>query len=148
MENEYRRLADAINHCLAILEGSLSEPEHETGGKRGEPHVELIDFDALRAVLRQALTAMDAAQLPQQDVPAAKEWFINRITALRRGRRAIVSNTGSEPDDAPSDETSLSGLIRSFEEESARLRRLTADRISRSRNLTRTASQKYREYVT
>jgi hypothetical protein len=148
MENEYRRLAESLNHCLTVLDGAWTEPERTTGESRGEPHIELIDFDALRIALRQAVAAMAAVQSQQQDALAVREWFVNRITALRRGRRAILTHTSSDPDDAPSMETSLSGLVRSFEEESARLRRLTADRVRRSGDLTRAASEKYREFVT
>jgi hypothetical protein len=148
MENEYERLAESLNQCLAMLDGTWAEPERTMGENQGEPHIELVDFDALRAALRQAVTAMAAVQSQQQDVLAVREWFVNRIAALRRGRRAILSHTSSEPDDAPSQETSLSSLVRSFEEESTRLRRLTADRACRSHDLTRAASEKYREFVT
>jgi len=148
MENEYQRLAESLNRCLAILEGAWTEPERTTGEIPGEPHIELIDFDALRIVLRQAVAAMAAVQSQRQDALAVREWFVNRITALRRGRRAILSHTSSEPDDAPSQEMSLSSLVRSFEEESARLRRLTVDRARRSHDLTRAASEKFREFVT
>lgn len=84
--------------------------------------IELLDFDELAETLSAAKAILlDVGRL-DLETNAVRQWFNGRIKAMRRGRRLMTRrpSTGSIKD-VPED-TSLSELLRQYEQETAALR--------------------------
>jgi len=116
MDNDRKMLIEK----LRIFHRQLSSPAETADSVSG---VELIDFDNLRKILSETAAELEAARSREQDHIAIRQWFANRIQALRRGRKAVVREPAKDLSDPAGESIRLIDLARMLDEESARMRR-------------------------
>jgi hypothetical protein len=125
MENKLQELDRALCEFIAILDSDLGIDSAEGGVRPDHPHTELIDFDRLRRILDETAVALREALQRERQAEVVRKWLISRITAMRRGRKAILLQHRAGDVSAAILEATLPELLRLFEDESAGLRRLS-----------------------
>lgn len=141
MENDYMQLSRQAQSFIDLLRQAHGESKTEADG----PHIEQVDFDQLCELLSAVRGRLDMAQKAEGEMHAVRRRLAGRIAALRRGGR-IIAGDGQTGDDSPlADDVTLSELIRMYEDETARLHRVTAPR-GRTAQINRGANRNYREF--
>ncbi len=125
MENKLQELDRALCEFIAILDNDSGTDSTEDGVGLDHPHTELIDFDRLRGMLDETMAALRDALQRERQAEVVRKWLISRITAMRRGRKAILLQHHAGDVSTPMPEATLPELLRLFEDESAGLRRLS-----------------------
>ena len=122
MESNCGKLKQYLTSFLTALKNPDSEAIENETGESDPPRMEMIDFDELGAVLHETITRLDAAHIIERESAIVRQWLIDRIAALERGRQTIIGAVRSEVDGASLADAALPELVRRFEEASARLR--------------------------
>jgi len=130
MESNYEKLRQYLTNFLTALKDTGSDLSGNKTDASAPPRMELIDFDELGAVLRETITELEAARTQERERTIVRQWFIDRIVSLNRGRQAILGTPGSLNDAASDNAAPLPELMRRFEEVSARLRSTAANHHS------------------
>lgn len=126
MENKLQELDRALCEFIAILDNDFRKDSAKDGATPDYPHMELIDFDRLRGMLDETTAALRDALQRERQAEVVRKWLISRITAMRRGRKAILLQHHAGDVSTPMPEATLPELLRLFEDESAGLRRLSS----------------------
>jgi hypothetical protein len=144
METSLGLLEKRLKDFAEILAGEPQGHRLHADSVDSPPHVELIDFDDLRRVLAETITALGAASRQSNDAAVVRNWFAARIAALRRARQAFLHQPPTTDSDPAGDDAPLPTLLRCFDDESARWRALTAEG---SRRAGRNEGRARREYL-
>jgi hypothetical protein len=124
MESRYRELRGSLEALLSLLDDPTLTDDEQVDARKPEVHMEMLDFDQLRATMAAAGEALEAAAAAEHEAAVVRQWLTARVVSLRRGRRALLAAAGDD-DTKISEAVPLSALIHLFEEESARLRSLS-----------------------
>jgi hypothetical protein len=146
MESDNRKLSEYLRETATALEVCASGSDEAALGEQEAPHLELVDFDRLRENLKTAAQELEQARIRERESDVVRQWFIDRIKALRRGRRAVLYERGGEAEAIASDRATLPQLMRGFEEEAARLRQTASNFNSGKIGSTSKGADDYRPF--
>jgi hypothetical protein len=122
MESNYQQLSQGLAEIIETLRatqpGDISPPNKDVP----EPHMEIIDFDKLSALLQDTIVNLNHACDQEREREVLRDWFVRRINSFRKARQAIVPGEIPPNTGKPLNEATLPELIRLFEEASTRLR--------------------------
>ena len=139
-ESKYAEPTREITAILDSLEKDTAFPaEKET------PRIELIDFDRVVQLLRDARDLMEAETHAEAELTHLKMWMSNKIKGWRRAH-ALLKNKihGADPD--PGFEVQSAGeLIREFDEAGKALRAASGAYVTQ-RFMTDSNDEKYRSF--
>lgn len=112
---------DTAAELITLAESLVMTRDPDSGTDDTAPHFELIDFDRLRELLRESAAAFVELHKLEGETQAIREWFLSRISAMRRGDRALRRGD-MEQSPPPPDSADLPELLRRYETAAARLR--------------------------
>lgn len=139
MENEFQVLEKNLKNFLELLgDRQKTNPASSKDASSNSIHTELIDFDRLCESIADAIECLARTRNLETDINVVRDWFFNRLSALKRARRALVLHQYTDRPDKVSSKASISELIHEYEEETSRLRRINGGengscRISRKK---------------
>jgi hypothetical protein len=119
MTASYNEMERELLRCAA----NLSVDADGATAWKDVPDLERIDFDRLRQVLTESAELLAQARQQREDYLPVRDWFVARITALRRAAALLERRSGNCGDDGLTDlDPAL--LPSRYEREAARLRAL------------------------
>jgi len=124
MEDRLIRLEQALENYLHVIGEADVAVLAQKSDAIEKFHVELLDFDGLRVTLNELKEILCRVRQDNLDASTVRNWLVGRIAALRRGRKAICSETVGENETDFLSGYSLSELVNRFEEESSLLRKM------------------------
>ena len=139
MEEKYMALQEKLAGILKILNRKSDDADSQV-------HLELIDFDDLAGLLKQFTEEIPAIGKLHGDSNAAREWFVSKITAFRRGRQFLTKSLSASDGASPLNVAPLSELIRLYEQEAGKLRESAGSRGIPAALVSSRQSREYKNF--